>query len=66
MFAQFVLAPLIGMYRKPEFFSEEMPTDKQAELKAHSDIKTFFTKQMPLNKAVLAMVCKMLPAPPQA
>ena len=28
MFAQFVLAPLIGMYRKPEFFSEEMPTDK--------------------------------------
>ena len=35
MFSQYVMAPLIALYRKPEFFSQDMLTDKDAERVAH-------------------------------
>ena len=66
MFAQYVMAPLIAQYRKPEFFSENMLTDKEAERVAHTKIKAFLSKRMPLQKAVLAMVINKLPSPLEA
>ena len=66
MFSQYVMAPLIAQYRRPEFFSQEMLTDKDAQTQAHTKVKAFLSKQMPLQKAVLAMAVKHLPSPLQA
>ena len=63
MFSQYVMGPLISEYRKPEYFNQEMLTDKDAQRVAHKKIKEVFQKMLPLKTAILKMVTEHLPTP---
>ena len=57
------MGPLVSEYRKPEYFSQEMLSDKEAQRVAHKKIKEVFQKMLPLKTAILKMVTEHLPSP---
>jgi NAD(P)H-hydrate repair Nnr-like enzyme with NAD(P)H-hydrate epimerase domain len=61
MVVQFIFAPLVQQYRK--IYAPEILDDTTLMKKAGIEIKQAFSKTMPAEKAILAMVCSSLPAP---
>jgi hypothetical protein len=61
MVVQFIFSPLVQQYRK--IYSPEILDDTNLMKKAGVDIKQAFAKSMPADKAILAMVCGILPEP---
>ena len=60
------MGPLVSEYRKPEYFSQEMLSDKEAQRVAHKKIKDVFQKMLPLKTAIMKMVVEQLPSPTSA
>ena len=61
MFVKYAMQPLIQEYRK--IFNEDMIYDTNLVRKGHIDIKQKLFKFMPIEKAILGMVVRILPSP---
>ena len=61
MFVQFAMQPLVAEYRK--VFNEDMITNTTLLKEAHKNIRTKMFKMVPINRAILSMVVRMLPSP---
>ena len=63
MFVQFAMQPLVAEYRK--VFTEQIIGNTTRMKDAHKNIKAKMYKILPIEKAILNMVVKMLPSPLQ-
>lgn len=55
------MQPLVAEYRK--VFKEEMLGNTNQIKDAHKQVKARMLKIVPINKAILSMVVRMLPSP---
>lgn len=63
MGVMFIFDPLVKRYKK--FFDESIIGDTMKVRAANQSIKKLLEKSMPVEKAILAMVCEHLPSPIQ-
>ena len=61
MFVQFVMDPLVKEYNK--LFTGDMLTNSAEYKQARTKIKELFSKWMPMEKGVLAMIVQHIPSP---
>ena len=57
----FIFDPLVKQYKK--FFDESIIGDTMKVRAANQSVKKLLEKTMPVEKAILSMVCEQLPAP---
>lgn len=55
------MQPLVAEYRK--VFNDEMVGNTNLLKEAHKTVKARMLKIVPINKAILSMIVKMLPSP---